>query len=177
MFVLAHIGITVGVVYLAYHLMDREKLVTMDLRWLVLGAMLPDIIDKTLGMVILPEVFGHGRLYFHSITVVAIASMIAMIVKRESVYFLSIGMWCHLLLDSMWWEPKTFLWPFLGLKLPAGDFEVSMWIDTLLHNPYVQATEVFGAAIIIGVGYRHGMLRWEGIKGFFMEGRLKRWEE
>ena len=76
MFVLGHIGITVGLVYLAYYVMDKERLSGIDLRWLVLGAMLPDIIDKTLGIVILPEVFGHGRLYFHSITFAVIITII-----------------------------------------------------------------------------------------------------
>jgi len=177
MFVLGHIGLTVGIVYLGLYMLEDKRLLSVDLRVLVIGAMLPDIIDKTLGIVILPDTFGHGRLYFHSLLFGLMFLAVAMLAKKIWLQLLGVGVILHLILDSMWSDKEIFLWPLYGLDLPTRDFEAQRWIEMFLTEPYIQVTEGIGLVIIIAIGYRHGMLGFGGIKGILQNGKLWKRDE
>jgi len=81
-----------------------------DYRLLVVGAVLPDVID-------LPA--GQAR-WVHSLTVSVGALAAVMLVTagrkpiRRLLLGLPIGMMLHLVFDGAWASTKVFWWPFLG---------------------------------------------------------------
>ena len=89
MLALAHIGITLGagvIMRTAYSLTDVKEdqpetghsqhypqkrlnplAVPLDIRLLFIGSLLPDIIDKPLGMIILRDSLANGRIFAHTL--------------------------------------------------------------------------------------------------------------
>lgn len=130
-----------------------------DRRWLIpcaIGAILPDIIDQPIGLILFQSVFGYGRLFLHILLVFVIILVIGLVLwryRRTPIYIaLAIGILSHQILDSMWNEPTSWLYPFLGTPdmwgtyLP-GDFIALVRADLL--NP----SEWFMAALFLaGLG-------------------------
>jgi inner membrane protein len=122
----------------------------LDLRFLVLGSLLPDIIDKPLGAFL----FGDGRIFTHSLMATLLVLVTGYFLyinyKRTAVLAVACGMAAHLVLDSMWASPPVFLWPLYGWGFPAGTrgSYLHVWVTTLTTNPSVYLTEGAGLAII-----------------------------
>ena len=87
-----------------------------DYRTLVIGALLPDIIDGIWG----------GARAFHSVTasvavlVVVMLSTIGRRPIRKRLLAIPIGMFLHLIYDGAFNNTKVFWWPFSGLSF-SGD--------------------------------------------------------
>ena len=125
MFLLGHIGISVGFIYILVWMVTRSgkdekhtlSLGNIDFRLVIIAAMLPDIIDKVVGLIILKEEISNGRIFTHSLLVVGTVSLYMITVyKVRSGYILksllyAAPVWIHLILDRMWEEPGTLLWP------------------------------------------------------------------
>jgi len=127
MLLLAHVGIPAGIIWLSQKTIARAKLkranknavsavqgtieaaypgppVTrgfsfqLDYRLLMLGSMLPDIIDKPLGLWLLVDVFSNGRIFAHSLlfTTLLVAAGIYLCVRggRCGVLYVSFGVNC-----------------------------------------------------------------------------------
>src|SRR5512140_2459711 len=83
-----------------------------NLTFLALGSMLPDIIDKPLGLI----AFGSpsmGRTFAHTflfLLLIAALSIYTRDMRLKSLYW---GLLAHLTLDSMWNSPVILLWPIL----------------------------------------------------------------
>ena len=105
------IGVTVGI-FLLYFTRDCRALV-----YCAIGSLLPDIIDKPVGHIILANL-GNGRIFFHSLTVCIIVAVLGLIVWRlwghPGFLFIAAGMLSHQLADAMWAAPQSWYWPFLG---------------------------------------------------------------
>ena len=93
-----------------------------DHRTLVIGALLPDIIDGIWG----------GARGFHSVTASVLALVMVMLVTigrrpiRKRLLAIPIGMFLHLIYDGAFNNTQVFWWPFTGLsfsgdRLPAVD--------------------------------------------------------
>jgi len=114
MYLLAHAmaGVLIGLI-LAAIVRDR-RVVMLG----ALGGVLPDLIDKPLGHIILAETVGYGRLYFHGLTIVTLIAIAGLFIyyHRRSIglLVLAAGMLSHQILDGMWLRPAGWLWPFLG---------------------------------------------------------------
>ena len=110
----------------------------LDYRLVLIGSMLPDLIDKPLGGVILP--LGNGRIYSH--TLLFLLTVLAVLVLVG-------GTALHQILDFMWQDPQTFLWPLYGWGFPMGDAGVwlSMWLTNLI-KPQVLIPELVGLLIL-----------------------------
>ena len=127
----------------------------MDYRLLLLGSLLPDIIDKPIGMIFFRDFFSNGRLFAHSLLFLIIMISIGLYLykrwRKQWLLILSFGTAVHLLLDEMWNTPGTILWPFLGWGFEKKD--LTNWFANMWHSftasPYVIATEAIGAIIII----------------------------
>ena len=105
------IGVTGGI-FLLYLTKDCRAII-----YCAIGSLLPDIIDKPLGHIILSSI-GYGRIFFHSITVCALVALLGVIVMKKwrhpGLLFIAAGMFSHQLADGMWNELQSWYWPFLG---------------------------------------------------------------
>ncbi|MDG6225293.1 MAG: metal-dependent hydrolase [Candidatus Thermoplasmatota archaeon] len=141
MFPIAHAGLP-----LAPFLFSRR----MPKGWwlIVVGAVLPDIIDKPLGHVILPE--NNGRVFAHTLLLSAL--LLAIGTKWRPALLLSYGTLTHLLLDSMYMDPQSVMWPLMG-GFRSTDFSYIGWLEAL-KDPAVILGEIMGAASITAFVWR-----------------------
>lgn len=119
MLLFAHVGMTVALFYLAGLAFPKIR-PHISYPYVILGSMLPDIIDKPLGMVLFADIFGSGRIFAHALVFVVLLGAIGhqrYELKGDSrLLVLAGGSLVHQLLDSMWESPATFLWPLMGLS-------------------------------------------------------------
>lgn len=66
MLLFGHLGITLGAFIGLRRLIPRLKSV-IDLKYLAIGALLPDLIDKPIGKVIFASTFANGRIIGHTL--------------------------------------------------------------------------------------------------------------
>lgn len=129
----------------------------IDIRVLLVGALLPDIIDKPLGHIILQDYLSSGRTYAHTLLFFILITLAGLFLLKRTgrtwMLGLSIGTFIHLILDEMWrgkWR-ETFLWPMYGLEFPRADltgWTGNIWYN-LLHEPAVYVPEIIGGVVII----------------------------
>ena len=108
-------GVALGLVWLVF----RDP--AFDYRMVVLGAILPDVLDAP---------FGGARLAHTLLAGVAVLTAVMLGTRgprrlRRSLLALPLGMFAHLVADGMWARTENFWWPFFGLnlegRLPALD--------------------------------------------------------
>lgn len=95
---------------------------------LALGALLPDLIDKPVGHILLAGSLDYGRLLAHDIFAVLILALpgFLQLHRRGSLTLLAVtaGVLLPQLLDAMWLFPANWLFPLLGpfTAEPVEDF-------------------------------------------------------
>ena len=127
----------------------------IDIRLLFIGALLPDIIDKPLGQLILRDNISNGRIFAHTLLFFIITALLGLYIytKHRQLWLLVIafGVLTHLIFDAMWETPRTLFWPLFGLAFPKE--ELSGWVSEtflgLVKNPAVFIPEFIGALILI----------------------------
>ncbi|MCK9580507.1 MAG: metal-dependent hydrolase [Methanoregula sp.] len=139
---------------------------TRDDRWLlpcIVGAILPDLIDKPVGYLLFPTTIGYGRIYNHTLLiallVLAIGLTIWKLKKDPGVIALGMGILSHQILDLMWRQPQSWYYPFFG-PFQAGttkDYFFTMLMREL-NNPFERALVFILATGIIVYIYRHRIL-------------------
>jgi len=106
----------------------------LDYRFLLLGSLLPDVIDKSLGIIFL----GNGRAFCHTLffTVLILAAGIYFFLVRKwsGIFCIALGCVTHILLDSMWLHQSTFFWPLFGWSFPQINVSIGPWIERTFHN-------------------------------------------
>lgn len=125
----------------------------IDIRILLIGSLLPDIIDKPVGVYLFPHVFSSGRIFSHTIIFSLLLTLAAIFLFRSSsktwLMAISIGAWMHLILDEMWLAPRTLFWPAFGLTFDTAYLE--NWLYTIfyrmINEPRVYIPELIGLAI------------------------------
>lgn len=124
----------------------------MDLRMLLLGALLPDVIDTPVGLLFYSRLHSV-RLVTHGLLLAALV-MVAVVMStrrgrpRKMWMPLAIGLLLHILLDAMWLDPETLWWPLLGWSFsPAGPATVGGYVGAVLGDWKVWLGEV------VGLGY------------------------
>ncbi len=127
-----------------------------DLRLLLVGSLLPDIIDKPVGQFFFRETFSNGRIFSHTLIFLALITIVGLYLYRRRggktwLLALSFGTFTHLVLDQMWRDPHTLLWPAYGLAFARAD--LTNWVPNMFHalltDPQVYLPELAGAAILI----------------------------
>lgn len=129
---------------------------SMDLRWLAVGAVLPDVIDKPIGSIVWNDVFHTHRVFAHAMVAPAATLLLVMAVTRrgtsgrKAAIVVVLGWFVHLVLDGVWASPEAFLWPLFGFEFPpiAGS-EFGRLLRDMLSNPLVWAGEAIGAAYLV----------------------------
>lgn len=165
MFLVAHLGFAAApaTAVAAWWGQNRGFQKVPDLRWLLAGAVLPDIIDKAVGQVLFKPYFENGRIFAHTFALTLtlfVAGAWEWRRRGESgILLLAAGVAAHLVLDRIWTEPATALWPALGpfVRHPSlgGIMEQ---IREYLGDPTFWATEAAGAALLAA------SLRYLGIR-------------
>ncbi len=128
----------------------------VDLAFLALGSMLPDIIDKPLGLL----AFGtaeQGRTFGHTLLFLMVLAALAVYLKNLMLTSVSIGVLAHLVLDSMWTSPAILFWPLLGNFPPVQDLGILDYLQTLLYglrNPMIWIPEALGLSYVIFFAFK-----------------------
>lgn len=89
----------------------------IDYRLVVVGVLLPDLVDAALG----------GAHLMHTLAASVLMLTFVMLGTRgrrglrRRLLALPIGMFLHLVLDAMWSSTEVFWWPFFGLSLGGAE--------------------------------------------------------
>lgn len=167
-----HLGMTVAIVFLT---LGRRSI---DFRVVMLGGILPDLIDKPIGTLIFEERFRSGRIYGHTLLFCLLLLLcIQMFLRGRTArrwFVLPIGCLIHLALDGMWNEPITLFWPLFGAEFPETIGE-NYWYMVLLRpfqHPIYALQEMLGLALL---GYFASAFRLhekDRLRAFFKTGTL-----
>jgi len=148
MLLFAHVGLTLA---------SSRLLRRADLAALALGSMLPDIIDKPLGLIVFGSP-GMGRTIAHTLLFLLLLAALALYTKDIRLISLTWGVLVHLILDAMWNSPEILLWPLLG-PFPNGQLiDMLSYLEMLLDglkNPGVLIPELAGFAYLLHFAYSH----------------------
>lgn len=98
--------------------------------WTVVGALLPDVVDKGLR---LAGVFPWGRTVGHSAYVLTLFALVALLVKREAVFWLMAGWVSHLFAD---------LTDDVICGIQATGYVFATWYTWPYFNPDLNAVRV-----------------------------------
>lgn len=151
-------GVALGLVWLVF----RDP--AFDYRMVVVGALLPDLLDAPLGGARL----SHTLLGAVGVLTVVMVATRGRRHRRRSLLAVPIGMFAHLLADGMWARTETFWWPFFGRsltgRLPALDHGLSVLL----------LEELVGASIIAWCWRRFGLADGSVRSRFLRTGHLPR---
>jgi Predicted membrane-bound metal-dependent hydrolase (DUF457). len=175
-----HLGLTTGAVKVYESLFDEKKennrKLPIDYRIVLVGAILPDIIDKPIGAFLFRSTFHNSRIFAHTL----IFSLILLILgavqcyknNKNRILTLGISSLIHLILDSMWLYPSILFWPIYGFKFPErpeGDWVKSDLIR-LISDPTYFLPELIGFAII--AYYFIKLVKERKLKNFIKSGMM-----
>lgn len=162
MYVLGHLGLGLGIAWLATY----RRPGAVDYRLVLLGALLPDLIDKPLGVLLDLD----ARLWAHTLVFVAVVLAVSAVPRARLLVSVGIGVLTHLLLDRIWEQPSVVLWPALGWSFPPGGPDLEGFLEALLRDPYVQAGEVAGLIVLVLFARAHGIRSCAALRSFLRHG-------
>jgi len=166
MYALGELGIGLGLAWLVSY---RNR-AAVDFRLVLLGSILPDLIDKPLGAVLHLE----ARLWAHSLLFLAALLALSLWPALRGLRWVGFGDAVHLLVDLIWQQPMVALWPFLGLAFPAGEQSFEGYFQILLTDRYVQLGEIVGGILLLLMAWYYHLYSWTRLKQFLRDGRLVR---
>lgn len=178
MFLMAHLGFTAAPGALVSTWWGENRGFASrapDLRWLLAGAVLPDLIDKAVGEVLFKSYFENGRIFAHTF-VLSLLLFVAgtYTLKRKGdnrVLLLAFGVAGHLVLDRIWTEAATAYWPSMGpfMRYPSEGTIVEQIME-YLRDPMFWSTEIAGTALLIASLRYLGVKNARTMKGFLVSG-------
>ncbi|MGH9264534.1 MAG: hypothetical protein ACRD1D_07570 [Acidimicrobiales bacterium] len=151
-------GVALGLVWLVF----RDP--AFDYRLVVVGALLPDLVDAPLG---------GARVAHTLLGAVAVLTVVMLATRgrrhaRRSLLAVPIGMFAHLVADGMWARTETFWWPFFGRSLTDR-------LPFLDHGlPVLVLEELAGIAIVAWCWRRFRLGDPAVRRQFFRTGHLPR---
>ena len=151
-------GLSLVVVWLVF----RDP--AIDHRLVVVGALLPDLVDAPLG----------GPRVLHSLLGCALVLTVVMLATRgrrtlrRQVLALPIGMFLHLVLDGMWARTEAFWWPVFGLGFGDGA------LPSVERGGLNVVLELAGIAALVWVWSRFRLVEPDRRAVFLRTGRVGR---
>ena len=142
MLLFAHVGLTLACSRLLHH---------VNLAALAFGSMLPDIIDKPLGLI----VFGSpnmGRTIAHTLLFLLLLAALSFHTRDIRLISITWGVLAHLILDGMWNSPEILLWPLLGPFPERPLLDTLSFLEMLLtglKDPGILIPELAGFAYLL----------------------------
>lgn len=190
MLVLGHAGITLGTAALLAGTVRRSHSKPtwnlswftalssyIDIRILLIGSVLPDIIDKPIGQYFFRATFSNGRIFSHTLLflVLMTAAGFYLYKRRQKLWLLTLaaGIFTHLIMDKMWLAPRTLFWPLFGTafdRMDLTDWTLNMLL-ALMSNPEVFVPETIGAVILLWFGL--SLVFRKKVGAFIKYGRAK----
>lgn len=149
----------------------------IDVRILLVGSLLPDIIDKPVGIFLFPQTFDNGRIFCHTLLFLILLTIAGTYIHRRYhktwLLVLSFGTFTHLICDQMWLTPHTLFWPLYGFTFETVD--ISNWIPNMLYALLTEAEvyvpELLGGIILIW--FTWVLLRRKRIYAFIRHGEVE----
>jgi len=136
----------------------KGRIGPIDYRLVLLGSLLPDIIDKPIFLLMGSRVSLSGRGYAHTLLfnlILLISGLFLIRYRKSWLLILSLSSFMHLILDRIWDYPVVLFWPLLG-PFPKG--EITGWLSNmfrwLLSSPDVYIPEIIGLVIVLLFAYR-----------------------
>ncbi len=121
MLIFGHTGVTFGIFFIFSYFAPRLKNI-IDPKYLAIGALLPDLVDKPLGMIIFASTISNGRMISHTLVFSFTLFLIGLYLQNKGCDFrvtaLASGSFFHIMEDQMWNTPQTLFWPLLGWSFP-----------------------------------------------------------
>ncbi len=167
--ILWHLGTAALLTYLT---LGRRRI---DFRFVLAGAVLPDLVDPLLSPWNDPGPAARG--VAHSLLAPSVAAAAVVLLRsgerRLAPFGLAVGWLLHLVVDGMWEAPETFFWPAFGPGFSASPPEPYAW--DLFAHPLAHlgtwGTELVGACILawfwaafeLGRDGRFGMFLKDGL--------------
>ncbi|MCJ2531492.1 MAG: metal-dependent hydrolase [Candidatus Thermoplasmatota archaeon] len=176
MFPFGHLGLTLALVVWPR---KRHFPIRVDYRVLLAGALVPDLIDKPLSLIL----GVGGRAVAHTLLFALALSLSFLLLRSQAVsprrqifwttipLALAIGTWTHLILDRMWMQPEILFWPFLGFAFPLDIFDPFNFLEGY-RDPYVLIGDILGALALGYLGWRHRIYRVANFFRLLRKGRL-----
>ncbi|AAK78099.1 hypothetical protein BJV85_000041 [Clostridium acetobutylicum] len=170
-----HLGLTTGAVKICENTVLSKKK-DIDYRFLLVGSILPDLIDKPIGAFFFRNVFHNSRIFGHTLLFSAVLLCIGLYRqlrhKKNGILMLGIGSAIHLILDSMWLYGRILFWPFLGATFPTRP--EGHWLNEgilrLLSDPVYFSSEIIGFVIIMY--YFIKLIKRGKLRNFIKNGQL-----
>jgi hypothetical protein len=150
----------------------------VDVRFLFVGAILPDLIDLLVGTLFFANRYSTGELWFHSLLLPSIYMAAVLLLtrrgrRRRAWMALGVGWLLHLVLDGTWTSQEVFLWPFFGWEISVGaaPYWPQAW-SRALSDPWRWVLEAVGAGYLAWLWVALGMSRPERRAKVIETGRL-----
>ena len=139
-----------GAITFLFRWIFRDPIV--DMRFLVLGVVLPDVIDLVAATVIGAV---DARLWAHTLLVPTVLAIVILFTtrrgrRRRAWMALVVAWMLHLLVDQMWLHEDVLFWPVFGLdivEVSAGGFWAAAW-RRALADPWRWVLEGVGLAYL-----------------------------
>jgi len=160
--------------------LDRIKsnVAPIDYRVVLLGSILPDIIDKPAWFLV-TNVTGEsllaGRGYAHTLLfnlILLIGGLVLIRYRKPWLLVISLASFGHLIFDRMWDIPAALLWPLLG-PIPAVK-ETAGWLSGVFQGLFshvdITVTEMVGLVILLLLAY--GLVRKKRVMTFIRYGAI-----
>lgn len=175
-----HLGITTGAFKVYESIInkneDRESKPLIDYRIVLVGSILPDIIDKPIGAFLFRSTFHNSRIFGHTLLFSLILILIGLFrllkERKNRILLLGISSSIHLILDSMWLYTKILFWPYYGWKFPERP--EGNWLNNdiirLITDPSYYLPETIG--FIILAYYIIKTIRGKQFNNFIKQGKL-----
>ena len=146
-----------------------------DLRWLMAGALAPDILDVPIGVL----VFSSSEAFAHSLSAVMVVGIVVLLAThrsgrmRRNLMVMMAGWLIHLLADGVWLEPRVLWWPFGGWSFPAeaAPFWPGAW-ERAGSDLWRWLAEGIGLLYLGGLWRRAGLGSREVRRRFLVTGKL-----
>jgi hypothetical protein len=164
-----HIGITTAIIK-KYEKIDDT--INIDYRYVFVGSILPDLIDKPINMLLHHGFILEGRLIGHTllfaIFLLFLGSMNLMQKNNGNIFILGLCSLIHIVLDGIWLCPQVLFFPLFGVDSILNFHMVKIPILTTLFssNFYRFLGEILGVFFL--VYYKHNKTKKSNKeKGFF----------
>jgi hypothetical protein len=171
--ILWHAGLAALIVYTT---LGRRRI---DYRFVLAGAVIPDVIDGLLALFVYEGPAGRGAA--HSLLVVIAVAVVVILGfeggRRLAVFGIPVGWLLHLVGDGMWNAPRTFLWPAFGTGFARSPQEPYSW--DLLTDPLSHlgtwGAELAGLLLLAWFWVAFGLGHGDRLRQFLRDGYLRPW--